>query len=74
MSIIFDENKIFSVCEISCIIKDMLEGVLANVRIEGEISNLKTAASGHIYFDLKDENALISAVLFRHREIPFFFI
>lgn len=65
MSIIFDENKIFSVCEISGIIKEMLEGVLANVRIEGEISNLKTAASGHIYFDLKDEEALISAVLFR---------
>ena len=65
MSIIFDENKIFTVCEISGIIKEMLEGVLANVRIEGEISNLKTAASGHIYFDLKDEDALISAVLFR---------
>lgn len=65
MSIIFDENKIFSVCEISGIIKEMLEGVLANVRVEGEISNLKTAASGHIYFDLKDEEALISVVLFR---------
>ncbi len=65
MSIVFDENKIFSVCEISGIIKEMLEGVLSNVCIEGEISNLKTAASGHIYFDLKDENALIGAVLFK---------
>ena len=65
MSIIFDENKIFSVCEISGIIKEMLEGVLANICVEGEISNLKTASSGHIYFDLKDQEALISAVLFR---------
>ena len=65
MSIIFDENKIFSVCEICSIIKEMLEGVLANNCVEGEISNLKTAASGHIYFDLKDEDALISVVLFR---------
>lgn len=65
MSIIFDENKIFSVCEISSVIKEMLEGVLANICVEGEISNLKTAASGHIYFDLKDEDALISVVLFR---------
>ena len=65
MSIIFDENKIFTVCEISGIIKEMLEGVLSNVRVEGEISNLKAAASGHIYFDLKDEEALISVVLFR---------
>ena len=65
MSIIFDENKVFSVYEISGIIKEMLEGVLANICVEGEISNLKTAASGHIYFDLKDEEALISVVLFR---------
>ena len=64
MSIIFDENKIFSVFEISGIIKEMLEGVLANVRVEGEISNLKTSSKGHTYFDLKDENALISVVLF----------
>lgn len=61
----FDANKIFSVTEISLIIKEMLEGVLAGVAVEGEISNLKKAASGHIYFDLKDQNALISAVLFK---------
>lgn len=65
MSIIFDENKIFTVCEISGIIKEMLEGVLSNVRVEGEISNLKTSSTGHTYFDLKDEDALISVVLFR---------
>ena len=61
----FDANKIFSVTEISLIIKEMLEGVLTGVSVEGEISNLKKAASGHIYFDLKDQNALISAVLFK---------
>ncbi|MBQ6224512.1 MAG: exodeoxyribonuclease VII large subunit [Campylobacter sp.] len=61
----FDPEKIFSVSEISLIIKEMLEGVFGEVKIEGEISNLKTAASGHIYFDLKDEQALISVVLFR---------
>lgn len=61
----FDENKIFSVTEISLAIKEMLEGVLAGVAVEGEISNLKKASSGHIYFDLKDEKALISAVLFK---------
>lgn len=59
------EDKIFSVTEISLAIKEMLEGVLAGVTITGEISNLKKAASGHIYFDLKDANALISAVLFK---------
>ncbi|ACC97610.1 Exonuclease VII, large subunit [Elusimicrobium minutum Pei191] len=58
-------NKIFTVTEISSSIKEMLEGVLNDVRVEGEISGLKKAASGHIYFDIKDENALISAVLFK---------
>jgi exodeoxyribonuclease VII large subunit len=62
---LFDKDKIFSVTEISLAIKEMLDGVLACVSVEGEISNLKTAASGHIYFDLKDKDALISAVLFK---------
>lgn len=61
----FDENKVFSVTEISLAIKEMLEGVLAGVSIEGEIFNLKKAASGHFYFDLKDQEALISAVMFK---------
>ena len=65
MNLPFDPEKIFSVSEISQIIKEMLEGVFGDIKIEGEISNLKTASSGHIYFDLKDENALISVVLFR---------
>ena len=34
------------------IIKEMLEGVFGDIKVEGEISNLKTASSGHIYFDL----------------------
>lgn len=65
MNLPFDTEKIFSVSEISLIIKEMLEGVFGDIKVEGEISNLKTAASGHIYFDLKDEQALISVVLFR---------
>jgi len=60
-----EPNKIFSVTEISSVIKEMLEGVLSDVKIEGEISGLKKAASGHIYFDIKDSGALISAVLFK---------
>lgn len=65
MNLPFDPEKIFSVSELSLIIKEMLEGVFAQVKVEGEISNLKTALSGHIYFDLKDQDALISVVLFR---------
>ena len=65
MNLPFDPEKIFSVSELSLIIKEMLEGVFGDIKVEGEISNLKTAASGHIYFDLKDEDALISVALFK---------
>lgn len=65
MTLPFDDGKVFSVTEISTTIKEMLEGTLADVSVEGEISNLRQAASGHTYFDLKDANALISAVLFK---------
>lgn len=36
-----------------------------DVRVEGEISNLRQASSGHIYFTLKDEQGQIPVVLFR---------
>jgi exodeoxyribonuclease VII large subunit len=65
MSSLFPPDKIFSVTEISAVVKDMLEGAIGTVTIEGEISNLKTAASGHIYFDLKDANALLASVFFK---------
>lgn len=65
MNLPFDPETIFSVSQLSQIIKEMLEGVFGSVKVEGEISNLKTASSGHIYFDLKDEQALIPVVLFR---------
>ena len=65
MKLPFDPETIFSVSQLSQIIKEMLEGVFGSVKVEGEISNLKIASSGHIYFDLKDEQALIPVVLFR---------
>ena len=65
MSIPIPPDKIFSVSEISRIVKEMLEGTFPPISVKGEVSNLKIASSGHIYFDLKDENALIPAVFFK---------
>lgn len=65
MTLPFDNKKVFSVTEISLAVKEMLEGVLCGVAVEGEISNYKPASSGHYYFNLKDENALLSVVLFK---------
>ncbi|MEQ9121094.1 MAG: exodeoxyribonuclease VII large subunit, partial [Alphaproteobacteria bacterium] len=54
-----------SVGELSRAIKRVLEGDFGHVRVQGEISGAKRAASGHWYFRLKDESAVIDAVLWR---------
>lgn len=56
----------FSVSEISGKIKWLLENKLGIVKIKGEISGLKIAASGHGYFSLKDDNAVLAATCWRH--------
>lgn len=58
--------KAYSVSEISAQIKNIVEREFGYVRIRGEISGLKIAASGHGYFNLKDENAVISVTCWRH--------
>lgn len=59
------ENMIFSVSQITDLIKEILETSFRNIIIEGEISNWRPSAAGHIYFTLKDNNAQIKAVIFR---------
>ncbi|MBU6184441.1 MAG: exodeoxyribonuclease VII large subunit [Rickettsiales bacterium] len=56
----------FSVTEISNKIKWLLENNFSVIRIRGEISGLKVAASGHGYFNLKDTNAVIAATCWKH--------
>ena len=59
------ENHEFSVSEISNKIKQLLETNLGFVHIKGEVSGLKIASSGHYYFSLKDDKAVISAICWR---------
>ena len=58
-------NQIFSVSEITSIIKEILETTFRQIIIEGEISNWKPSTSGHIYFTLKDSTSQIKAVMFK---------
>ena len=58
-------GQVFTVTAITLAIKQMLEGVFRDVFVEGEVSNLREAASGHVYFDLKDRESLLSAVMFK---------
>lgn len=55
----------YSVSEISHQLRNVVEDNFSYVRIRGEISGLKKAASGHIYFSLKDEDAVINAICWR---------
>ena len=61
------QDAILSVSQLTSRIKDMLEGRFSRITLEGEISNLKPASTGHLYFYLKDEHAVISAVMFKGR-------
>jgi exodeoxyribonuclease VII large subunit len=61
------ERKIFTVSELSLEIKGLLEKRFPDVWVAGEVSNFRGAASGHLYFTLKDASAQIRAVCFRNQ-------
>jgi len=58
-------KDVFTVSELTREIKLLLEGGFPQVRLRGEISNLRRQQSGHVYFSLKDSGASISGVCFR---------
>jgi exodeoxyribonuclease VII large subunit len=60
------QRKIYSVSELSFEIRELLERRFIDVWVEGELSNYKTSAAGHLYFTLKDDRAQLSAVCFRN--------
>lgn len=59
--------KPISVSELNHYVKGMLDedALLADVSVSGELSNVKAASSGHVYFTLKDERCSIRCALFR---------
>ena len=61
------EPRIYTVTEIALAIKRSVTDSFPQVIVQGEISNFKAHASGHIYFDLKDAEARLRVTLFRNR-------
>jgi exodeoxyribonuclease VII large subunit len=55
----------YSVSELSSVLKRMIEGEFSNVRIRGEVGRVSKPASGHLYFDLKDDKSVIASVTWR---------
>ena len=59
------DSYIWEISEINSAIRKKLETSFARIWIRGEISNLKSYSSGHHYFQLKDSNSQLKAVLFK---------
>lgn len=60
-----DNAPALSVSQLSAAIKRTVEDGFARVRVRGELSGAKRAASGHFYAGLKDDNALIDMVMWK---------
>lgn len=62
------ERFIFTVAVLTRRIKEILtSGDFANIWIKGELSNVSYSASGHVYFNIKDEEAILACALFKAR-------
>ena len=60
-------NPVLSVSTLNRLVRDCLEAAFPLTWVGGEISNLTYAASGHVYFSLKDAGAQVRCVLWRNR-------
>jgi exodeoxyribonuclease VII large subunit len=60
-------DRVLSVSELAQIVKRKIEGSpdLTSIWVRGEISNITYHSSGHIYFTLKDANAILQEVFFK---------
>ena len=68
-----DNAEPLSVSEISAALKRTVEDRFGFVRLRGELSGVKRAASGHLYCCLKDDQAVIDGVMWRGQagRLPF---
>ncbi|MEC7819130.1 MAG: exodeoxyribonuclease VII large subunit [Pseudomonadota bacterium] len=68
-----DNAQAYSISEISNLLKRTVEDRFGFVRLRGELSGVKRAASGHLYCALKDEKAVIDGVMWRGntQRLPF---
>ncbi|MBO4261027.1 MAG: exodeoxyribonuclease VII large subunit, partial [Clostridia bacterium] len=59
--------KTISVTELNKYVKDMIseDGLLSDVSVSGELSNVRKSGNGHYYFTLKEDNSVLRCVLFR---------
>jgi len=66
-----NEQHVYTVSELNRSARERLESDFGEIWLKGEVSEMKRAASGHLYFTLKDDASEISAVRFRGRTSAF---
>lgn len=71
LDLLFEEQqtvrRIWPVRELVQHVRELVEVHFADLWVEGEISNLRPAPSGHVYFTLKDVEAQLPVVMFRRQ-------
>ena len=60
-------QRVIGVAELNRLARELVETNLPLMWVSGEISNFVRAASGHSYFSLKDAQAQVRCVMFRHK-------
>jgi len=60
-------RRVYSVYQVNEYAKSILQGdpLLRDISVRGEVSNLKRHSSGHVYFSIKDSEALLRCAFFR---------
>lgn len=61
-----DESLIFTVSEVTLHLKQVIETQIEALYIVGEVSNFIRHSSGHIYLNIKDDNAIMRCAFFRN--------
>jgi exodeoxyribonuclease VII large subunit len=73
LNLVFEEpaqlRRIWAVRDQVAQVREQVEEGFGDIWVEGEISNLRPAPSGHIYFTLKDSEAQLPIVLFRRQAL-----
>jgi len=62
------EPSFYTVSELNEAVAELLAGEFGSVWLRGEVSSFTRAASGHFYLSIKDERAVVRAVMFRGRQ------
>src|ERR1700749_4856734 len=62
-------RRVWPVSELVAHARQLVERTYGDVWVEGEISNCRSAPSGHVYFTLKDADAQLPVVLFRRQAL-----